>query len=67
MVQVIHTFIHCRHLYSASSSGTTRERSQPQRGQSPFSYDPCKVQLCYGSTCVPDALNRKMDVVDVAV
>src|SRR6218665_3727889 len=23
-------FIHCRHLYSASSSGTTQKRSQPQ-------------------------------------
>src|SRR6218665_1674464 len=26
-----HSFIHCRHLYSASSSGTTQNRSQPQR------------------------------------
>jgi len=29
----IHLFIHCRHLYSAFSSGTTQKRSQPQRGQ----------------------------------
>src|SRR6218665_1785373 len=28
----IHSFIHCRHLYSASSSGATQKRSQPQRG-----------------------------------
>jgi len=27
------SFIHCRHLYRASSSGTTQRRSQPQRGQ----------------------------------
>ena len=27
------TYIHCRHLYSASSSGTTQKRSQPQRGR----------------------------------
>jgi len=26
-------FIQCRHLYSASSSGTAQKRSQPQRGQ----------------------------------
>src|SRR6218665_1845985 len=29
----IHSFIHCRHLYSASSSGATQKRSQPQRGR----------------------------------
>src|SRR6218665_1361228 len=28
-----HSFIHCRHLYSTSSSGTTQKRSQPQHGQ----------------------------------
>ena len=28
----IDSFIHCRYLYSASSSGTTQKRSQPQRG-----------------------------------
>ena len=27
------SFIHCRHLYSASSSGATQKRSQPQRGR----------------------------------
>src|SRR6218665_914189 len=27
----IHSFIHCRHLYSASSIGATQKRSQPQR------------------------------------
>src|SRR6218665_983471 len=25
-----HSFIYCRHLYSASSSGATQKRSQPQ-------------------------------------
>jgi len=25
----IHSFIHCRHLYSASSSGATQKRSKP--------------------------------------
>src|SRR6218665_280657 len=30
---LIHSFIHCRHLYSASSSGATQKRSQPQRGR----------------------------------
>src|SRR6218665_1852245 len=29
----IFSFIHCRHLYSASSSGATQKRSQPQRGR----------------------------------
>ena len=29
----IHSFIHCRHLYSASSSGATQKRSQSQRGR----------------------------------
>ena len=29
----IHSFIHCRHLHSASSSGATQKRSQPQRGR----------------------------------
>ena|SRR6218665_327208 len=28
-----HSFIYCRHLYSASSSGATQKRSQPQRGR----------------------------------
>src|SRR6218665_2004092 len=28
-----HSFIHCRHLYSASSSGATQKGSQPQRGR----------------------------------
>src|SRR6218665_2985751 len=28
-----HSFIHCRHLYSASSSGATQKRFQPQRGR----------------------------------
>ena len=28
-----HSFSHCRHLYSASSSGATQKRSQPQRGR----------------------------------
>src|SRR6218665_4117964 len=32
----IHSFIHCRHLYSASSNGTTQKRSQPQCGQIMF-------------------------------
>src|SRR6218665_2002090 len=27
----VHSFIHCRHLYSASSIGASRKRSQPQR------------------------------------
>src|SRR6218665_288828 len=31
--KTINSFIHCRHLYSASSSGTTQKRSQPQRGR----------------------------------
>src|SRR6218665_2710407 len=31
--QEIHSFIHCRHLYSASSSGATQKRSHPQRGR----------------------------------
>ena len=31
--KVPHSFIHCRHLYSAFSSGTTQKRSQPQRGR----------------------------------
>ena len=26
-----HSLIHCRHLYSAPSSGTSQERPQPQR------------------------------------
>ena len=30
---IFHSFIHCRHLYSASSSGATQKRSQPQRGR----------------------------------
>jgi len=30
------SFIHCGHLYSASSSGATQKRSQPQRGQIMF-------------------------------
>ena len=29
----LYSFIHCRHLYSASSSGATQKRSQPQRGR----------------------------------
>src|SRR6218665_2062504 len=29
----IHSFIHCRHLYSASSNGLTQKRSRHQRGQ----------------------------------
>jgi len=33
IVVVVHSFIHCRHLYSASSSGATQKRSQPQRGR----------------------------------
>ena len=30
---LIHSFIHSRHLYSASLSGATQKRSQPQRGR----------------------------------
>jgi len=29
----VHSFIHCMHLYSASSSGTTQKRFQLQRGR----------------------------------
>ena len=29
----IHSFIHCRHLYSTSSSGATQKHSQPQRSR----------------------------------
>src|SRR6218665_3371497 len=32
-IHIIHSFIHCRHLYSASSSGATQKRSQPQHGR----------------------------------
>src|SRR6218665_2928587 len=31
--QAIHSFIRCRHSYSASLSGTTQNRFQPQHGQ----------------------------------
>jgi len=33
LYSIIHSFTHCRHLYSASSSGTTQRRSQPQCGR----------------------------------
>src|SRR6218665_3019313 len=32
-LSTVHSFIHCRHLYSASSSGATQKRSQPQRSR----------------------------------
>jgi len=32
-ILVIHSFIHFKHLYSASSSGATQRRSQPQHDQ----------------------------------
>src|SRR6218665_537248 len=30
---LVHSFIHCRHLCSTSSSGATQKRSQPQHGR----------------------------------
>src|SRR6218665_1755163 len=32
-VFICYSFIHCRHLYSTSSSGTTQKHSQPQRSR----------------------------------
>src|SRR6218665_3236867 len=33
LYKFIHSFIHYKHLYSASSSGATQRRSQPQHDQ----------------------------------